>query len=150
MFKKFSYLIMLLCAMSVLPGCKKTDSEDSETDKGAKAKKEISEAIEATDEYFSEQKDAVMKQAKETYSNLESETRQLIANVKEKGKENAQEISSTLDSKLDSAQQKLEELKKAGKENWGDTEEAFNTAITELKDAYQKAKAKYQDSGNQN
>jgi ElaB/YqjD/DUF883 family membrane-anchored ribosome-binding protein len=90
-----------------------------------------------------------MEKANDKYEQLKNDTQQLLTNMKEAGRENLQEIKSELDSKLNTAQQKFSELKEAGKENLQGTKDAFDTAIDELKDAYQKAKAKYQKSDEQ-
>jgi len=144
-------ILLLILSFVILPlGCKKQDSGTSSSADANQVKEEISEAAEATGTYLNEQKEAILKKANTTYDQLKNDTQQLMADMKEAGKENWQKLSSNLDSKLNATQQKLAELKEAGDENLQKTNNAFNTAIEELKDAYQKAKAEYQKTGEEN
>ena len=141
-----SKLILILCLLVLSFGCKKEDSETAGSADANQVKEEVTEALEVTGAYLDKEKDAIMAKANDTYDQLKNDTQQLISDIKESGKANWQELSSGLDKKLASAQQKLSELKEAGKENLQKSSDAFNTAVDELKDAYQKTKAEFEKS----
>ena len=146
MLKKSRLVVAALCFFVLFAGCKKTDSDKTTDEETKEMKKEMSEAFEATGEYLSEKKKELMKKSSETYDQVKGDTQQLITDIKESGKDKWEDLNAeyNLDEKLENARQKLSELKKAGEENLQDTKDAFDTAIDELADAYQKAKAEYQ------
>jgi uncharacterized protein YicC (UPF0701 family) len=133
----------------LLSGCKKQDSEPSGGADANQVKQELTEAAQTAGAYLSKEKDALVEQANETYNQLKSDTEQLIADMKESGKENYRQLSSDLDGKLNAAQKKLGELKEAGSDTLQKSSDAFKTAVSELEDAYQKTKAEFEKSEQQ-
>ncbi|MEJ2647797.1 MAG: hypothetical protein P8016_05230, partial [Sedimentisphaerales bacterium] len=130
---------ILLCIF-ILPGCK---AKPGGTDAN-QVKEKVSEAVETTDSYLAEQKDAAIKKSQETYDNVQKETKELITKIRSSSVQGWQEMSSSLEAKMDTAQQKLDELNEAGQDKVQAAESAFDTAIKELKDTYEKTKAAYE------
>lgn len=133
-------LVILSVCIVITAGCKKKTDQPSSNVSADNVKKEFSEAVDASSDYIQKQKDAIMEKATETYTNLDTQTKQMISDIKDSGKEAWQKTSEELESKLAVAKQKLDELKQSGKENMQDAQDAYNVAIDELKDAYTKTK----------
>jgi histidinol dehydrogenase len=139
-------LILLLCGIVIFAGCKKSPGSSTPNDMN-ELKKEVSKTIQTGSNYFNTQKEAAVKKAQETYTTLANESQQLISNIKASGKETWQDLSSDLDQKLKTANQRLTELKAAGEKDLQKTTDAFNDAIDKLKESYQKAKTEFQKTG---
>ena len=152
MLKISRFAIIAICFFVLFAGCKKTDSDKAADEETQEMKKEMSEAVDATGKYLSEQKQELMAKSGETYEKVKGDTQQLITDIKESGNAKWENLNAeyNLDDKLENARQKLSELKESGEENLQDTKNAFDTAIDELVDAYQKAKAEYQKSEAEN
>ena len=141
-------IICLFCAgisLSLLiSGCKRSQEPGAEPNSaGAAAKKEIGEAVVATGQYLSEQKETFMKQAKQSYSSLESNVNKLMTDLQNESSEEWNQTKTQLNEKMKAAKEKLDELGNQSGQTWEQTKEAYNTAVKELKDAYEKAKAKF-------
>jgi hypothetical protein len=149
--KNMKLLIPILCFAVLHSGCKKEGSagSTSETPDANQVKQQLSQAADTTGAYLNNQKEAILEKANTTYGQLKTDTQQLITNMKTSGQENWEKVSSELDSKLDIAQQKFNDLKEAGDDTLQKTNSAFNAAIEDLKDAYQKAKVEFQKSEEQ-
>ncbi len=127
MWNKAVLVLLVGCVLAVW-GCKKqSDEPSSNADDGAG--------------YLERQKDAVVEKTSGIYSQLDTDTRQLLANIKDSGKEVWQKSSVELESKLAIAKQKFGELQDAGGDNVQKAQDAFDVAIEELKDTYSKTKA---------
>ncbi len=122
-------------------GCKRQSDEPPADANSGSVKTEIKEAVDASGDYLKRQKDAIVEKTSEIYSQLDKDTRQLLTDIKESGRETWQKSSVELDAKLAVAKQKFDELKDAGGDNVQKAQDAFNVAIDELKDAYGKTKA---------
>jgi hypothetical protein len=133
-----------------MAGCKQEQPESSAGSDANHVKEEIAEAANATGAFLSQQSQEFLDGAQETFSQLEQDTQQLAADLKASGKESWDMMRAELAQKQATAQQKLKELKSASQENWEDTKEAFEVAVKELKDAYQKAKAEFDAGENAN
>jgi thiamine biosynthesis lipoprotein ApbE len=147
MLNKANFLYLFLCCMFILAGCKGKKSENSDAND---VKKEISQAVDATGDYLKKQKEATVESAKKTYDQLAVETKQLISKIKTSGNQGLVKMTSELENKLDVTEKKFQELKESGKDTWQDTQNAFNTAAEELKQAYNKTKAEFEKSDRDN
>ena len=144
MYKKIIFMFLILPCITIIPGCK-NKSGPAEANE---VKEKVSDAITATDSYLAEQKNVIMKKSQEAYDSAEKETKELISQIKTSSSQNMQKVSSELETKLDTAQQKLQELKEAGQDKLQAAENAFNKAIEELKSTYTKTKDEYEKSNN--
>lgn len=150
---KSNIIICLVCAGVslglLISGCKRGEEPGAEPNStGAMAKKEIGEAVEATGQYLSEQKEAFMKQAKQGYSSLESNVNKFMTDFQDENSEKWKQTKAQLNEKMMTAKLKLDELGKESGQTWEQTKQAYNTAVKELKDAYEKAKAEFQNQNN--
>ena len=146
MSEKKIILILLLCSIVILTGCKQKNSESRSAADVNEFKSDVSKAIKSGSDYFSIQKEAAVKKAQETYASVEKESQQLISDIKASGKDTWQDLSSDLDQKLKVTNQRLTELKAAGEKDLQKATDAFNDAIKKLKESYQKAKAEFQET----
>jgi histidinol dehydrogenase len=128
-----------------MAGCRKDDASTASVPDANEVKEKVAEAADATGAFLTQQSRDFLNGAQETYSQLEGDTQQLLADLKESGKEGWETMSAELEQQRNAAQQKLNELKAASQENWEDTKEAYETAVEELKDTYQKTKAQYDE-----
>ena len=140
-------LILLLCGIVIFAGCKQKTPGSSTPNDMNELKKEVSKTIQTGSNYFNTQKEDAVKKAQETYTTLANESQQLISNIKASGKETWQDLSSDLDQKMKTANQRLTELKAAGEKDLQKTTDAFNDAIDKLKESYQKTKTEFQKTG---
>ena len=67
----------------------------------------------------------------------------MASELKAFGNESWNTVRAELEQKQATAKQRLKELKSASQESWEDARKAFEVAVQELKDAYQKAKAEF-------
>ncbi len=142
MFRKIIFLCLLAGWMFIFAGCKgKSGGTDAN-----QVKEKVSQAVETTGSYLAEQKDAAIKKSQDAYESTEKETKDLIAKIKNSSVQDWQKMSSDLQAKMDTAQQKLSDFKEASLDKAKAAENAFDTAIKELKDAYQKTKTEYEKS----
>jgi ElaB/YqjD/DUF883 family membrane-anchored ribosome-binding protein len=146
---KSRVMICLVCAGIsfgfLLSGCKKSGQPGSEPNNtGAVAKQKIGQAVEATGQYLAEQKDTFIEQAKKSYSSLESNTDKLMSQMQNETSEDWQKTKAELNEKMQVAKQKLNDLQNQSGEGWEQAKKAFDDALDELKNAYEKAKTKVQ------
>jgi len=139
--------LLIVVAIWTPAGCRQEQPESNADTDANQVREEIAEAAEATAAFLSQQSREILDGAEETFSQLEQDTQQLATDLKASGKEGWSTMIADLEQKKTTAQQKLKELKAATRENWEDTQKAFEVAVQELKDAYQKAKAEF-DVGN--
>ena len=102
--------------------------------------------METAGTYLNQQKDAIMEKANQSFSQLKTDTEQTIKDLKASGQQAWQDMATELNGKLQAAQQKLDDLKNS--DNFQNAKDAFDTAITELKQSYEKAKTQLQDKTN--
>jgi hypothetical protein len=137
------FFILVLFAVFT-SGCKKDTSEPSSDVDIDEVQKEAAEAIVTTDNYLEQEKEKIMEKANQNYNQLKEDTQKLLSDIKQSGKDTWQGAQSELDSKLAALNQKFTDLKESGEENMQKSKDAFNVAVDELKDAYEKTKAEFE------
>jgi hypothetical protein len=149
MYIKIIIYIMLFSGIFIFIGCRDRNSDSNIPDTN-EVINEVSEAIETSTDYLSAQSQAAIEAAAKNYTDLESDAQKLISEIKNSGADTIQDMGNELDNKLTNAKQKLENLQEASEENYQKATDAYNVAIKELKDAYQKAKTEYEEKDQQN
>ena len=151
----FARMILLLVAtfslgLLLLEGCKKKETANTEETKVSKeqVKDKISQAVDASGDYLVQQKDQVVKKAEQTFSDLKSDTQQLLTNLKNQTSEKAETVGADLQDKLDYTDQQLDKLKNAAGDKVKDAQKAFDSAMEKLKEAYESAKKEFSESNN--
>lgn len=143
---KMYKIIIVLCGIFLITGCKKGDSDSNVPDMN-EVIEETSEAMETGVDYLDAQSQAAIETAAKTYVDLENNIQDLISEIKDSGEERMQDMSNKLDSQLSDVKQKFTSLKEAGEEDYQNAEDAFNVAIDELNDTYKKAKEEFEKNG---
>jgi hypothetical protein len=152
MFIRTLLLLVVTFSLSLLllDGCKKKETTNAEkTDvSGQQVKEKISQAVDTGGDYLAQQKDELVKKAEQTFSNLKSDTQQLLTTLKSETSEKAKAVSADLQDKLDYTDQQLDKLKNAASDKVKDSQKAFDSAIDKLKEAYENAKKEFSESDN--
>lgn len=130
-------------------GCNK--KEDGASGASADAvKKEVGEAASAVGEYTAAKKDEFIAGAQRQIGELEADLAALADEAKAKG-EAAQaqfaEARKTLDAKLADVRARLETARAAGADAWGEVSAGVSKSMSELKDAFGKAKQALSGAG---
>jgi thiamine biosynthesis lipoprotein ApbE len=147
---KMNLLHLSLCCIFIFTGCKNKKSESSNTTDTNEIKTKVSQTVKATGDYLQKQKDAAVELAQKNYAQMEQETNQLISKIKTSAPQDWEKMTTDLQGKLDLTHKKLQELEGAGKDTWQDTQNAFDAAVKELKQAYQKVKAEFEKPAQEN
>ena len=147
--KKLNIMTSLVCIGFALglfvSGCKKNDESGAEGQTAAeKAKEEIKEAGEATGEFLSQQKEQFMEEAQKSYAGLETQTNQLISDLRNETSEKWQQTRADLQKKLQAVKTELDELQQKSGQTWQQSKDELSAALDNLKQAYEKAKAEFQ------
>jgi len=152
MFTRMGLLLLVIFSLSLLmlDGCKKKETTNAEkTDvSGQQVKEKISQAVDTSGDYLAQQKDEAVKKAEQTFSDLKSDTQQLLTNLKNQTSEKAQAVGADLRDKLDYTDQQLDKLKNAAGDKVKDAQNAFDSAMDKLKEAYENAKKEFSESNN--
>lgn len=151
----FARMVLLLLAafslsLLLLDGCKKKETTNTgKTDvSGQQVKEKISQAVDTSGDYLAQQKDEAVKKAEQTFSDLKSDTQQLLTTLENETSEKAKAVGADLQDKLDYTDQQLDKLKNAAGDKVKDAQEAFDSAISKLKEAYENAKKEFSESDN--
>ncbi|MDK2745211.1 MAG: hypothetical protein H8K03_20825 [Nitrospira sp.] len=105
-----------------------------------KIAKEAQETIEATKQYTAQQKEAFQRKAHEELVVIQREIvglRGKITQASESTRAELQKTVNELEKKKDGVKEKLDELRSATDTKWHEVREGMNTALNELKHAYQ-------------
>lgn len=140
--KVVKVLLMASCIVWV-SGCKKENTETASNVTAEQVQKETTEAVEAAGTYMDQQKEALVEKAGQAFSQLQTDTETLISDLKASGQQAWQDLAVELDSKLQAAQEKFNDLKET--DNFQTAKAAFDAAVNELKQAYEKARAQMQN-----
>lgn len=140
-------LLLLICLLAGIAGCKKENTDSTSNVNAKEVEQKANAAMETAGTYLNQQKDAIMEKANQSFSQMKTDTEQAIKDLNASGQQAWQDMATDLNSKLQAAQEKLYDLKNS--DNVQKAKDAFDTAITELKQAYEKAKAQLQDKTNQ-
>ena len=144
--KVLKLLIMVSCIVWV-SGCKKENTETASNVNAEQVKEKTAEAVETAGAYMNQQKDALIEKAGQTFSQLQTNTEKLISDLKASGQQAWQDTAAELDSKLKTVQEKFNDLKES--DNFQNAKAAFDAAVDDLKQAYEKAKAQMQNKATQ-
>jgi hypothetical protein len=137
-FSHKTWVIVVALMLAVAAGCKEKKAEPVTKEQVAR---DVNKAVETTGAYIAQQKDAAMVMAKEEYSKLEGQTQEFLSDLKTKSQARWEDVKPQLDEKLNTAKQKLDEMSQAAGTAFDTTKKAFDDAMTDLSDAYQKAKS---------
>jgi hypothetical protein len=147
--KMLSLLIACSFALLLFQGCKKSEKAGS-TGGGMEeqAKQVIPRDVNAGGANLTQQKDAAVKDADQSFSAVKKDTQQLLIDLKKETSERWQAVSADLKDKLDYTGQQLDKLKNTTAEKAKDAEQAFDAAMQKLKEAYDDAKKQFTQTSN--
>ena len=109
----------------------------------------MEQAAEASKDWASEKKEQLVQQTRQRIESLRAKMDDLKQQASEKGEEAPQkwqgDSKPRLQEKLDEAENKLQDLREAGKDSWDNVKSSVSKTMSDLQDAYEAAKAELQE-----
>jgi gas vesicle protein len=136
MFMQRLMLTIVVLSLLAAAGCKKSEPGTMQE----QVKEDVNQAMKTTGEYLAQKKDAAIAQTRETYSKFEGQIQTFLSDLKNQSEEKWQTVKPDIEAKLEIAKQKLNDMNNAGSDKFGEAKKAFDDAMQDLKDTYEKAK----------
>ncbi|MBU4563568.1 MAG: hypothetical protein KMY53_16800 [Desulfarculus sp.] len=144
--KRIIWLTTLLTAAAVfaMAGCSGNDEQKVTAEQ---VKKEAKEAVDTAVAYSKQKEDEFMAQVNQQYDSLKKQSDELMQKAKEQaaaGKEQAKQALADLQEKQQAVSDKMAAMKDKGGEAWAKAKPELEKALSNLQEAYNKAKAELQ------
>lgn len=138
-------LLLSIAVLGIAAGQQGQAAETKGTTTAADVKKESQEAMATAKEYTAQQKDAFYKKMQAELDEMQAKIDKLkekAGKASEKTKAETEKKVQELEKQKEAAGKKLNVLKSAGAEVWGDLKSGMNKTLDDLKKSYKRALAR--------